>query len=82
MTKTEKDKTKEIAGLNASREGDFRAVARLTCQAARLNRLILATEGSEVRVLEHLGDTLFTSDSDETDRIVPLAPECEWALVS
>ena len=55
--------------LAASRRGDFRAVGRLTCEAARLNRLILATEDSHVPSLVDLGDRLFTGDS--TDPIEP-----------
>jgi hypothetical protein len=52
--------------LAAARKGDFRAVARLTCEAARLNRMILAAEGAEVPVLNTLGDKLFTGESDES----------------
>ena len=76
MTKN-KDKTRELAQLNeqlqrvrqlslaASRNDDFRAVARLTREAARLNHLIMAAEGAPVPALARLTDTLFTS-ADES----------------
>jgi hypothetical protein len=57
--------------LEASRRGDFRTVARMTCEAARLNRLILAAEGAEIPALEHLGDALFTGDAQESKRREP-----------
>jgi len=75
MNKRKKDKLEELTrltehlqrvrhdSLEASRRGDFRAVARLTCEAARLNRLILLTEGPQVPVLDQLGDKLFTGDA-------------------
>ena len=79
MSKKKNDKIDELTQLThdlqrvrqeslaASRKGDFRAVARLTCEAARLNRMILAAEGAEVPVLRTLGDKLFTGESDERD---------------
>ncbi len=79
MSKKKKEKLEELVQLNqelqqvrqqsltASRRGDFRAVARLTCEAARLNRLILTAEGTQVAVLEDLGDKLFTGESDEPE---------------
>jgi hypothetical protein len=80
MSKKKKDKIDELTqlshdlqrvrqeSLTASRKGDFRAVARLTCEAARLNRLILTAEGAEVPVLENLGDKLFTGvESNEPE---------------
>lgn len=54
--------------LAASRRGDYRTVARLTCEAARLNRLILSAEGSQIPVLEGLGDKLFTSRSETEEQ--------------
>ncbi|MHC1768659.1 MAG: hypothetical protein AB9869_30995 [Verrucomicrobiia bacterium] len=57
--------------LAATRRGDFRAVARLTGEAARLNRLILAAEGSQVPVLDGLGDKLFTSHSEREEKRAP-----------
>jgi hypothetical protein len=76
MTKKKKDKIDELTQLTrdlqrvrqeslaASRKGEFRAVARLTCEAARLNRLILAAEGGEVPVLDKLGDKLFIGETE------------------
>lgn len=52
--------------LAASRSGDYRTVARLTGEAARLNRMILAAEGSGIASLVHLGHKLFSGDSDST----------------
>ena len=49
--------------LAASRRNDFRTVARLTLETARLNRQITAADGSHVPSLEHLCDQLFTSDN-------------------
>ncbi len=72
-----KDKLDELAQLSqelhvvrqqslaASRRGEFRVVAKLTAEAARLNRLILAAEGAQVPVLIDLGDKLFTSDGGD-----------------
>ena len=54
--------------LAASRRGDFRAVARLTCEAARLNRAILASEGPQGPILEQLGDKFFVSANEEPER--------------
>ena len=80
MNKKKKDKLQELANLNehlqrvrhdclsASRRGDFRAVARLTCEAARLNRLILLAEGPQVPVLDQLGDKLFTGEGQTEAR--------------
>ncbi len=79
MNKRKKDRLEELAQLNehlqqvrhecllASRRDDFRAVARLTCEAARLNRLILAAEGPQVPALDVLGDKLFTGDSQPVE---------------
>lgn len=75
MTKN-KDKARELAQLNdqlqrvrqlslaASRNDDFRAVARLTGEAARLNRLILAAEGAPIPALARFKDILFTSNEE------------------
>jgi hypothetical protein len=52
--------------LAASRNNEFRAVARLTAEAAKLNRLILAAEGAMVPALMFLGDELFTSTARES----------------
>jgi hypothetical protein len=92
MSKKQQDKIDELTRLThelqqvrqeslaASRRDDFRAVARLTCAAARLNRMITAADGSEVPVLENLGDKLFTGESDETDLFGFSAPEPDLAL--
>jgi hypothetical protein len=70
MTKN-KDKSRELARLTdqlsrvrqhslaASRNNDFRAVARLTSEAARLNHLILAATGAPAPALAELRNTLF-----------------------
>ncbi|MFO1496882.1 MAG: hypothetical protein U1G07_00540 [Verrucomicrobiota bacterium] len=50
------------ASLAASRRDDFRTVARLTAEAARLNRLIVSAEGTHIPSLQHLSDRLFTSE--------------------
>lgn len=65
--------------LIASRRGDFRTVARLTCEAARLNRLILSGEGSQSPVLANLGDKLFTSHADEGAERFTAKPEEQLA---
>ncbi len=90
MTKRNRDKLEQMAQLTeqlqrvrqeslaASRREDFRAVARLTCEAARLNRLILAAEGNQVHSLAQLGDKLFTGDSEE---VQSHAEEPDLALV-
>jgi hypothetical protein len=79
MNKKKKDKLAELNHLTehlhrvrhdslaASRRGDFRAVARLTCEAARLNRLILAAEGTQVPVLDQLGDKLFIGGNQDVE---------------
>ncbi len=53
--------------LTASRTGDFRTVARLTGEAARLNREILRAEGVRVPVLDVAQDKFFTSGAQEGD---------------
>ncbi len=53
--------------LFASRTGDFRTVARLTGEAARLNREILRAEGVRVPVLDVAQDKFFTSSPEEAD---------------
>jgi hypothetical protein len=44
--------------LAASRKGDFRTIARLTCEASRLNRAILAAEGMRVVALDEISNVL------------------------
>ena len=65
--------------LAASRKNDFRTVARLTCEAARLNRLILVAEGAEVPALDGLGDKLFTGETEQPEFRTSIA-EAELAL--
>jgi hypothetical protein len=65
--------------LAASRKGDFRAVARLTCEAARLNRMILAAEGAEVPVRITLDEKLFTGESDENDALTAVEADVAFA---
>lgn len=50
--------------LAASRNGDFRTVARLTGETARINRQILATESGHIPALTHLGDALFSTEQN------------------
>jgi hypothetical protein len=91
MSKKNSDKIEELTQLThdlqrvrqeslaASRKDDFRAIARLTCEAARLNRMILAAEGAEVPVLDTLGDKLFTGESDESNAFTS-AVEADFVL--
>ncbi len=51
--------------LTASRNGDFRAVGRLTAEAARLNTAILQAEGLRVPGLDTIQDKFFTGASLE-----------------
>ena len=53
--------------LSASRTDDFRTVARLTGEAARLNREILRAEGVRIPVLDTAQDKFFTSNGDEME---------------
>ena len=66
--------------LAASRKGDFRAVARLTCEAARINRAMVAVDGIQKPSLEQLGDTLFVSAHDRRDQTPSPFAQPEFAL--
>jgi hypothetical protein len=67
--------------LAASRRGDFRAMARLTCEAARLNREILLAEGPQVPVLATINDEFFVSARREPEPLFGREPEREVELV-
>ncbi len=60
--------------LAASRKNDFRTVARLTGEAAWLDRLLSAAEGTSVTSLLHFSERLFTSDNSapETPAATPV----------
>jgi hypothetical protein len=55
--------------LLASRKGDYRAVARLTGETARVNRAIREAEGGQQLALDRLGDTLFSSSAEEEEEM-------------
>lgn len=61
--------------LAASRREDYRAVARLTCEAARLNRAILTAEGTRVPILIDPGDRFFVSSSDTVEAFTETSDE-------
>jgi hypothetical protein len=78
MTKTRKDQDEMVKlsqrlqriqqeWLLASRKGDFRTVARLTGETARVNRAIRAAEVGHMLALDRLGDTLFSSEWEDED---------------
>ena len=52
--------------LEAARRGDFRSVARLTSEAARLNRLITVADGGKLPLVGLIGGKLFTGESEAT----------------
>jgi hypothetical protein len=51
--------------LEASRKGDFRTVARLTQQAADINRGILQAEGLDMPVMAETGKRFRTSEREK-----------------
>jgi hypothetical protein len=56
--------------LLASRKGDYRAVARLTGETARVNRAIREAEVGKELALDRLGDTLFSSTEEEEEAVL------------